>query len=605
MGFRSLLALSGLVCNGLAIDFQRALYSDVSQLPKLKYDFVVIGAGAAGNVIAARLTENPKFSVLLIEAGISDQGVLGVQVPFLAPTNLPNSSVTWNYTTVPQTSLNNRVLAYSRGRVLGGSTSINLMTYTRGSDDEYNRWAELTGDDSWAWRNLEPFYLKSTRLVPPVDHHSTKGLVDPAVHGFGPVEVSLPGLPSELDGRVVNTSKASGAEFPFNVDIQSGNSVGVGIAQSTIGGGIRSSSSRAYLEPNLNRSNLHVLLENSVTRLVQSGSDHGVPVFKQVELAASPSATRTIVTADKEVILSAGSIGTPQILMLSGLGDAAELGRLGIRPVVNLPDVGKNLQDHPIMSNYWVVNSNNTFDDVLRNTSILDADLAQWTANKTGLFGNAPANAVALLRIPGNASIFERVRDPAAGPHSAHFEMIFADGFAATVFPQPATGHFVTINTAVVSPTSVGSVRLASADPFTFPLIDPNFFNTTFDQFAMLSAVKAARAFMTAPPWQGFVASRFGPVGSAETDEDIIAAARDAIVTIWHPTSTARMSPRHASWGVVDPQLLVKGVSGLRIVDASIMPIIPAAHTTGPTYILAERAAEFIKEAWCHHHHHH
>ncbi|CDO78115.1 Aryl-alcohol oxidase [Trametes cinnabarina] len=529
-----------------------ALYSDVSQLPKLKYDFVVIGAGAAGNVIAARLTENPKFSVLLIEAGISDQGVLGVQVPFLAPTNLPNSSVTWNYTTVPQTSLNNRVLAYSRGH---------LMTYTRGSDDEYNRWAELTGDDSWAWRNLEPFYLKSTRLVPPVDHHSTKGLVDPAVHGFGPVEVSLPGLPSELDGRVVNTSKASGAEFPFNVDIQSGNSVGVGIAQSTIGGGIRSSSSRAYLEPNLNRSNLHVLLENSVTRLVQSGSDHGVPVFKQVELAASPSgkrahptfigrlfmsvvvATRTIVTADKEVILSAGSIGTPQILMLSGLGDAAELGRLGIRPVVNLPDVGKNLQDHPIMSNYWVVNSNNTFDDVLRNTSILDADLAQWTANKTGLFGNAPANAVALLRIPGNASIFEH--------------------------------------------------------PFTFPLIDPNFFNTTFDQFAMLSAVKAARAFMTAPPWQGFVASRFGPVGSAETDEDIIAAARDAIVTIWHPTSTARMSPRHASWGVVDPQLLVKGVSGLRIVDASIMPIIPAAHTTGPTYILAERAAEFIKEAWC------
>ncbi|OSD00960.1 GMC oxidoreductase [Trametes coccinea BRFM310] len=576
-----------------------ALYNDASQLPNLKYDFVVIGAGAAGNVIAARLTENPKFSVLLIEAGISDQDVLGIEVPFLAPANLPNSSVTWNYTTTPQTSLNNRALAYSRGRVLGGSTSINLMTYTRGSDDEYDRWAELTGDDSWAWKNLEPFYLKSSRLVPPVDHHSTKGLVDPAVHGFGPVEVSLPGLPTELDGRVVNTSKALGAEFPFNIDIQSGDSVGVGIAQSTIGGGIRSSSSRAYLQPNVNRRNLHVLIENTVTRLVRSGPSHGVPVFKQVEFAPGPSAKRTIVTADKEVILSAGSIGTPQILMLSGIGDSLELKRLGIKPIVNLPDVGQNLQDHPIMSNYWVVNSNNTFDDVLRNTSILNADLAQWNTSKTGLFGNAPANAVALLRIPDDASIFKRVRDPAAGRRSAHFEMIFADGFAATVIPQPATGHFVTINTAVVSPTSVGSVRLASADPFAFPLIDPNFFSTSFDQFAMLSAVKAARAFMAAPPWRGFVVSRFGPVGTAETDEEIIAAARDAIVTIWHPTSTARMSPKHAPWGVVDPQLLVKGASGLRIVDASVMPIIPSAHTSGPTYILAERAAEFIKETWC------
>ncbi|KAI8980777.1 aryl-alcohol oxidase-like protein [Trametes punicea] len=552
-----------------------ALYTDASQFPTLHYDFVVIGG------------TNPDFFVLVIEA-----------VPFLALANLPYSSVTWNYSTTPQASLNNRVLSYPRGRVLGGSTSINLMTYTPGSDDEYNRWAELTGNDYWAWKNLAPFYFKSSRLVPPVDNHSTAGLVDPADHGFGPVEVSLPGLPSELDGRVVNASKASGAEFPFNIDMQSGNSVGVSIVQSTIGGGIRSSSSRAYLEPHIHRKNLHVLIQNTVTRLVKSGSSDGVPIFKQVEFAPSWSAKRKIVTANKEVVLSAGSIGTPQILMLSGIGDATELKPLGIKPVVNLPDVGKNLQDHPIMSNYWVVNSNNTFDDVLRNASIFNADLAQWLANKTGLFSNSFPNAVAFLRIPRNASIFKSVRDPSAGSCSAHFEMIWGDGYGATVVPQPGTGHFVTIYTAVVSPTSVGSVRLASADPFTFPLINPNFFNTSFDQFAMLSAVKAARAFMATRPWRGFVVSRFGPVGTAETDQDIIAAARDAIVTIWHPTSTARMSPKNASWGVVDPQLLVKGVSGLRIVDASVIPIIPAAHTSAPTYILAERAAEFIKRAW-------
>ncbi|EKM52280.1 uncharacterized protein PHACADRAFT_260543 [Phanerochaete carnosa HHB-10118-sp] len=575
-----------------------ALYTDASQLPTLSYDFVVIGAGAAGNVIATRLTENPNFSVLVIEAGISNQGVLGVEVPFLAPSNLPNSSVTWNYSTTPQAALNDRVLTYSRGRVLGGSSSINFLTYTRGSDDEYNRWAALTGDQSWAWNNVEQYYLKSSRLVPPVDGHNTTGLVIPADHGVGPVEISLPGMPTELDERVVNTSQSSGAQFPFNEDIQSGNSVGVGIAQSTIGGGVRSSSATAYLEPNINRTNLHVLIDNTVTRLVQSGSTKGTPVFKQVEFAPSTSAKRTTVTAKNEVVLSAGSVNTPQILMLSGIGDANELQSLGIKPIVNLPDVGQHLQDHPIMSNYFVVNSNNTFDDVLRNATISDADLAQWMANKTGLFGNAPANAVAFLRLPANDSIFESVPDPAAGPGSGHYEMLWADGFAATTLAQPATGHFVTINTAVVSPTSLGSVRLASADPFVFPLINPNFFNTSFDQAAMLAAVHAARDFMAAPPWQGFVVSRFGPVGTAATDADIVAAARDSIVTIWHPTSSARMSPKNASWGVVDPQLLVKGVSGLRIVDASVIPIIPSAHTVAPTYILAEHAADMIKAAW-------
>ncbi|KLO19185.1 aryl-alcohol-oxidase from pleurotus Eryingii [Schizopora paradoxa] len=586
-----------LVLAALAKAVSSALFTDVGQLSKTEYDFVIVGAGAAGNVLASRLTESKEFSVLVIEAGVTDQGVLGIEVPFLAPTNQPMTAVTWNFTTTPQTSLAGRVLNYPRGRVLGGSSSINFLTYTRGSNEEYDRWAELTGDSGWAWDNVAQFYFKSSRLVPPVDGHSTAGDFNPADHGNGPIEVSLPGMPTEIDNRVINTSKQSGSEFPFNIDLQSGNAVGVGLAQSTIGGGARSSSSTAYLTPVLNRTNLDVLIQTTVTRLISSGSSEN-PIFRTVEVAANASSKRSTVSAKKEVILSAGSIGTPQILMLSGIGDQTALKKLGIKTLLNLPDVGQNLQDHPIMSNYFLVNSNNTFDDVLRNTSILDADLAQWTNNRTGLFGNAPGNAVAFLRLPNNAAIFKQFKDPSAGPQSAHFEFIFADGFAATVQPQPATGHFLTINSAVVSPISKGSVTLNSTNPFEFPIINPNFFSSPFDQAVMLQAVKTARSFVAASPWAGFVQSRFGPVGDAETDDEIIAASKQSIVTIFHPVCTARMSPKDASWGVVDPQLLVKGATGLRIVDASIFPIIPAAHTVGPTYIVAERAAQLIKDAW-------
>ncbi|KLO19189.1 aryl-alcohol oxidase-like protein [Schizopora paradoxa] len=593
-----MLSAAFVVLIALADFVASALLTDASQLKKDNYDFVIVGAGAAGNALASRLTENPSFSVLVIEAGVTDEGVVGIEVPFLAPTNTPMTAVSWNFTTVPQTSLDNRILTYPRGRVLGGSSSINFLVYTRGSNEEYDRWAELTGDPGWQWSNVEQFYLKSSRLVPPSSGRSTAGMVNPADHGFGPVEVSLPGFPSEIDNRIIDTAKQSNGLFPFSLDLQSGNALGVSLPQNAVGNGTRSSSATAYLRPVLNRSNLDVLIQTTVTRLINTSGAKEKPSFKKVEFAANSTAKRSTVTASKEVILSAGAIGTPQILMLSGVGDEKALKTLGINTLVNLPDVGQNLQDHPIMSNYFFVNSNNTFDNVLRNTSILNADLALWMENHTGLFSDGPANGVAFLRMPSNSSAIKEFGDPTAGPLSAHIELVFADGFAATTTPQPPTGQFLTINSAVVSPTSRGSVTLNSSDPFVFPNIDPNFFATTFDQQVMLQAVKFSRQFVQAQPWAGFVQNRTGPVGDAETDDDIIAASRQAIVTIFHPTSTARMSPVGANFGVVDPDLLLKGADGLRVVDASIFPIIPAAHTVAPTYIVAERAAELIKEAW-------
>jgi choline dehydrogenase-like flavoprotein len=257
--------------------------------------------------------------------------------------------------------------------------------------------------------------------------------------------------------------------------------------------------------------------------------------------------------------------------MLSGIGNSKELKSLGIKPIVNLPDVGQRLTDQPIISNYFQVNSNTTEDDVSRDPQMAAAALAEWQEHKTGVYANTLTEGVGFLRIPKDSQVLKTTRDPSAGPGSGHFEMIVRNGFTATdTEALPRTGHFITVSSAVLTPTSTGSVRLASADPFDFPLIDPNYFNSTFDQFVMLSAVKAARAFMSAAPWQGFVQARFGVLGGAESDEEIIAAVRKSIGTIWHPTSSARMSPRDASWGVVDPQLRVKGASGLRVVDASV-----------------------------------
>ncbi|GJF00198.1 aryl-alcohol oxidase-like protein [Phanerochaete sordida] len=589
-------ALTVLLC--IAPPAHAALYTDAADLPTSTFDFVIVGAGAGGAVMAARLSENPSTSVLVIEAGPSDAGLLEIAVPFMAPELTgPFSKWTWNFTTVPQAELNNRTLAYARGRILGGSTSVNYMAHTRGSDDEYNLWAQLTGDEGWAWSNLEKFYFKSARLVAASNGRSSTGLVNPLAHGFGPVEVSLPGHTEPIDDRILQTARTV-PEFPLAADLNAGRNIGMALMQSSVSGGRRVSSATAYLHPAISRPNLHVLIGNTVTKLVQTGNTTRGPEFKQVEFAPNSTAPCTSVKATKEIILSAGTISTPQILMLSGVGNATELSSFGITPVVDLPDVGRNLQDQPLLASYFRVISNisnATYDAVERSPELKTAALAQWNATRTGLFSGGVVNGVGFLRLPANSSIFQNITDPAAGPNTGHIEMIFGDGYNALVDPQPATGNFLTVQLSVSTPTSLGSVTLNNTDPFTFPVIDPNFLGTPFDRFAVVEVVKAARRFVSAPTWDGFIGDRFGVIGDADTDEEILDACRKEVVTIWHPTSTARMAARDVPWGVVDPDLLVKGVSGLRIVDASVFPRIPAVHPSAVIYIMAERVADLIQ----------
>ncbi|KAF8886161.1 aryl-alcohol-oxidase from pleurotus Eryingii [Infundibulicybe gibba] len=574
------------------------VYTDPSKLKKSTYDFVVVGGGTAGNVVANRLTESGEFSVLVIEAGVTNQGALPSIIPFLAPSIQPASPLTWNYTTTLQAGLDNRILNYARGKLLGGCSSINFLVFNRASDDDWDRYAKLTADNGWSWKNLIPYYLKSSRLVPSTDGHDTSGQVNASLHGNGPVQLSLPNLPTEIDNRVIDASKELSKEFPFNLDMQSGNFIGMSVAQSMIGNGERSSSATAYLDPILARPNLDVLIQTQVTRLIQSGSTRRGPSFNQVEFAQSAKGKKFCVTAKNEVILSAGSINTPQILLLSGIGNKTTLKNIGIKPIVDLPDVGQHLQDHPIVPNYFTVNSTGTFDPVLRSPSLQAQDLQQWNSSRTGLFSDPPGNTIGFGRV--NSSVLQGFADPSPGPKAGHYELIFDNGFAATTIPAPPTGNYLTVLTAVTTPVSLGSITLASTDPFTFPHIDPAFMTSPLDSLLMVEAVRALRRFLGAKSWQDYILSPFGALSEANTDDEIKAAVREGVVTIWHPTSTARMSPDNATWGVVDSKLLVKGVSGLRIVDASVFPVIPAAHTTGPVYIVAERAADLIKAAWHH-----
>ncbi|KAF4610054.1 hypothetical protein D9613_010669 [Agrocybe pediades] len=577
-----------------------------SQLTTSTFDYVIVGGGTAGLVIANRLTENPHVSVLVLEAGGSDQGIVAAEAPFLGPTLTPNTPFDWNYTVTPQASLNGRSFPYPRGHILGGSSSVNYMVHQVGTNEDWNRLAAVSGDPGWAWNNMRQYISKTEKFVPPIDGHNTTGQFIPSLHGFnGEVLCSLPGGNQTIDSRVIATTQQL-AEFPFNQDTMGGDHslLGVGWMQSTDGGGIRSSSSTSYLAQANSRPNLTVLINATVLKLIQTGTSGSLKAFRSVQFAntgatsvATCSGLRTV-TARKEVILSAGSIGSTQILQLSGIGDAKKLASLKIPSTINNPNVGENLSDHPLLPNVFSVKGNLSFDGILRDPNQINNAVGQWISSRTGIFSNNVANHYGFARLPPSSTIFKTTHDPAAGPTSPHWEMVFANFWFNPTVALPATGSFMTIVTVVISPTSRGSITLASSNPFDKPLINPNFLSTDFDIFAMRESVKAIKRFLAAPAWSDYVIGPFGDAFSkAKTDAQIEKYIRGLATTIFHPVGTASMTSAKSSAGVVNPDLTVKGAAGLRVVDASVFPFVPSSHTQGPVYLLAERAADIIKAA--------
>ncbi|KAH9479331.1 Pyranose dehydrogenase 1 [Psilocybe cubensis] len=571
------------------------------------YDYVIVGGGTAGLVLASRLTENSSVTVLVLEAGLNNQGITSLQVPFLAPTLAPQTAFDWNTSTSIQPGLLDRTVPYIRGRVLGGSSSINFLFHQYCTSDDWNRFGNVGGDKGWRWANMAQYVTKHEKMVPPADNHNTTGQFDPTDHGTtGVLPVSLPGNNQSIDARVWATTQQL-PEFFFNEDTAGGNHglLGVGFIQSSAGGGIRSSSSNTYLANAINRPNLFVLVNATVLSLVQTGnSSTGAPSFRGVQFMASPIPPNTtigptqMVTARKDVILSAGTVGTTQLLQLSGIGNSSDLGRIRINTIIDNPSVGANLSDHILIPNVFEVNGNGTANALLRDANASSAALSQWLSKKTGPFANSVANNYGFLRFPANSTIFQTTPDPTPGHSSPHWEIIFSNLFFEPGVSIPATRDFLTVVTALLSPTSRGTISLRNNDPFTPPIVDPQYMTTDFDVFAVRESIKGALRFVSAPAWSDYVVGPFGSAfAGATTDPLIESYARGVAGSAFHAVGTASMSPFNANWGVVNPDLTVKGADGLRIVDASVFPFVPSCHTQGPVYLLAERAADIIKAA--------
>ncbi|KAF5380238.1 hypothetical protein D9757_008203 [Collybiopsis confluens] len=594
-----------LILLSVATSYVAAVVTDkLGDLPKRPFDFVVVGAGAGGSVIANRLTEDPEISVLLIEAGGSNEGVLDSACPGLSKVIERKRSGElspeqrlglefYMYLCHSSSALNDRILPVARGFILGGTTSINQMAYTRGSSEDYDRWARITEDEGWKWDNLQPFIRRNEHFTTPADHHNTAGQFDPRVHNFdGMVSVSLAGFPGVIDNRTIATTRELKDEFPFNLDMNSGFQLGIGWVQGMIGEGTRSSAATSYLASKfLKRKNLHVLINTRVLRVLETDSRESS--FRTVEFTQDAGKTMHTITASKEVVLSGGSIMTPHILMHSGIGDTAELKALGIKTVHHLPSVGKNLTEQPIVRNHWLIDSTQTLDTIARNATLLAEVTKEWEAHKMGPLVDPPLSFIGWLRLPKDAAIFKKVPDPAAGPKTSHYELIFANG--ALVHPAAATGNFFGVSTSVSSPTSRGSITLNSSNPLAYPLINFNLLSSDFDRFTIREAIRITRKFMAARTWDGFV---LAPPTNATTDDELDVYINQNAATENHPVGTAAMSSKRADYGVLDPDLTVKGLTGLRVVDASIFPRYPAAHTSVPVYIVAERAADLIKEKW-------
>lgn len=521
-----------------------------------RYTYVVVGAGAAGCVVANRLSADPDHRVLLLEAGPPDRSPL-IHMP-VGFTKLTSPKVNWRFETVPQRHLGNRPMYYPQGRTLGGSTSINAMIYIRGHRQDYDDWLEL-GNKGWGYDSVLPYFRKSERNERLADRfHGTEG----------PMSVVEQLMHNPLTKAFVRAGQEIG--LPYNHDFNGAEQDGVGYYDVTQRNARRESSATAFLRPARNRPNLTVVTGAMASRvLVENGRAVGVRYLS--------GRTEHTAYADGEVILSGGAVNSPKLLLLSGIGPGDELRRIGVDVVHDLPGVGKNLQDH--MDVYITAetapvsyNQEDRPDRALRHG-------LQYLLFRTGPVTACVAEAGAFLRSGGD------VRSPDIQIHCL-------PAYVIDHGRQRVKGHGVTINTCNLRPRSVGEVTLRSADPLDAPAVDPNFLADPYDWKVSMAAFEKGRELLATSAFAPLIKREHLPGAQVRTDKEIRDYIRQWAKTDYHPVGTCKMG--HDDMAVVDTDLRVHGLSGLRVVDASIMPTLISGNTQAPSIMIGEKGAAHI-----------
>jgi len=517
------------------------------------FDYVVVGAGTAGCVLASRLSEDPDVSVALLEAGPPDDDP-AIHVPAMVGKAIGNPRNGWGYVTTPQANVDQRVLPVPRGRVLGGCSSINGMVYFRGHPQEYDDW----GAPGWSWSNLKPYFLKLENYAAAHTPERVRG---------GPVNVIDIPRPNPLVSRFLAATDSLG--FPRCEDFNGGNPDGFGPRQGAIRNGRRESGVTAYLHPARNRRNLQVLTDAVVTRVLTApGRATGVEVEQ--------GGVRRILKASREVILSCGAYGSPQLLQLSGIGDPSLLRAHGIETVLDLPAVGANLQDHPASSVSMRTRNTESY-----GLSWRTLPRSAWIAAQY-LFSRAGPLASNVFEANG----FMRSRPELDRPD---LQVIFMPAHRNANGHWLPRGHGYGIIFVNLRPFSRGSVRITSADPHAKPAIDFNFLGDPRDLQVLVRGFDTARQILAAPPFAGLGSWEISPGPEVHDRSAIEAHIRRTLVTVHHPCGTCRIGD------VVDPLLRVKGIDGLRVVDASVIPTVIAGNSNIPVNAVAERAADLIR----------
>jgi choline dehydrogenase-like flavoprotein len=523
-------------------------------------DYIIVGAGPAGCVLANRLSEDRQVSVLLLEAGGADwHPFYHMPAGFAKMTKGIGS---WGWQTVPQRHLNGRVLRYTQAKVLGGGSTINAQIYTRGNALDYDSWAQEEGCEGWSYREVLAYFKRAEDNQRFVNDYHAAG---------GPLGVSMPIAPLPICDAYLRAAQEMG--IPYNDDVNGARQEGVGFYQLTQRNAQRSSAASAYLKPARGRPNLTIRTDALTTRVVlENGRAIGVEI---IEWDGAPK----ILRAEREVLIASGAMGSPKLLLQSGVGPADHLKSVGVPVAHDLPGVGENLQDHLDLFVIAECTGDHTYDNIAKPHRTL------WAGLQYLLFKNGPV-ASSLFETGGFWWADKDARSP-----DIQFHLGLGSGIEAGVARMKNAG--VTLNSAFLRPRSRGTLRLASADPRAAPLIDPNYWADPYDRAMSIAGLRMAREIMQQDALKPFVLAERLPGPDKLSDDDLFEYACLHAKTDHHPVGTCRMG--HDEGAVVTPDLRVRGIDNLRVCDASIMPKIVSSNTNAPTIMIGEKAADLVR----------